>query len=178
MPLYRFGDRRPTVAPTAYISDSARVIGDVVIGEDCYIGHGVILRGDYGSIRIGPGTAIEENAVVHIRPDGISLIGERVTIGHGAIIHGNRIADYAVIGMGAVIGFDAEIGVWCIVGEGCVVPQGKHIPAEKVVWGIPARISGIVKQRHKEFWTYGKQLYVDLARQYPRDFERIGEDTR
>ena len=83
-----------------------------------------------------------------------------------------------MIGMGAVIGFDVEVGAWCIVGEGCVVPQGKHIPAEKVVWGIPARISGIVKQRHKEFWTYGKQLYVDLARRYPRDLERIEEDTR
>ena len=176
MALYRFGDRRPIVAPTAYVSDSARVIGDVVIGEDCYIGHGVILRGDYGSIRIDAGTAVEENAVVHIRPDGISLIGAHVTIGHGAIIHGNRIADYAVIGMGAVIGFDAEIGTWCIVGEGCVVPQGKHIPAEKVAWGVPAKIGGTVKKRHKEFWTYGKQLYCDLARQYPLALEKIEED--
>jgi carbonic anhydrase/acetyltransferase-like protein (isoleucine patch superfamily) len=176
MAIYRFGDRRPTVAPTAYVSDSARVIGDVAIGEECYIGHGVILRGDYGSIRIGPGTAIEENAVVHIRPDGISLIGERVTIGHGAVIHGNRIADYAVIGMGAVIGFDSEIGMWCIVGEGCVVPQGKRIPAGKMVVGVPAQISGNVKQRHKEFWTYGKQLYVDLAKRYPRELEKMEEE--
>jgi carbonic anhydrase/acetyltransferase-like protein (isoleucine patch superfamily) len=178
MALYRFGDRRPTVARAAYVSDSARVIGDVVIGEECYIGHGVILRGDYGSIHIGPGTAIEENAVVHIRPDGISRIGERVTIGHGAVIHGNLIADFAVIGMGAVISFDAEIGTWCIVGEGCVVPQGKRIPAGTMVMGIPAKISGTVEQRHKDFWTYGKQLYVDLAKRYPRELERIEEEER
>ncbi len=173
MALYRFGERRPTVARGAYVSDSARVIGDVVIGDECYIGHGVILRGDYGCIRIGPGTAIEENAVVHIRPDGISRIGERVTIGHGAVVHGNLIADYAVIGMGAVICFDAEIGRWCLVGEGCVVTSGQQIPPEKMVVGVPARIVGDTQQRHKDFWTYGKQLYVDLAKSYPAEFEKI-----
>jgi carbonic anhydrase/acetyltransferase-like protein (isoleucine patch superfamily) len=172
--LYRFEERRPTVAQGAYVSDSARVIGDVIVEEGCYIGHGVILRGDYGSIRIGAGTAVEENAVVHIRPDGISLIGKRVTIGHGAVIHGNRIADSAVIGMGAVICFDVEIGEWCLVGEGCVVPNGERIPAGKVVMGIPARIVGDVQPRHKEFWTYGKQLYIDLAKRYPTALEKIG----
>jgi carbonic anhydrase/acetyltransferase-like protein (isoleucine patch superfamily) len=174
MALYRFGERMPRVAPGAYVSDSARVIGDVAIGEECYIGHGVILRGDYGSIVIGPGTAIEENAVVHIRPDGISSIGKHVTIGHGAVLHGNIIADYAVIGMGAVISFDVEIGEWCIVGEGCVVPNGQHIPAGKMVMGVPAEIVGDVQQKHKDFWLYGKQLYVDLAKRYPQEFEQVG----
>jgi carbonic anhydrase/acetyltransferase-like protein (isoleucine patch superfamily) len=157
----------------SYVSDSARVIGDVVIGDDCYIGHGVILRGDYGSIKIGSGTAIEENAVVHIRPQGLSRIGASVTIGHGAVVHGNVIADYAVIGMGAVIAFDAEIGEWCIVAEGCVVTNGQQIPPGKLVVGVPARIVGAVQERHKEFWTYGKQVYVDLARRYPRELEKI-----
>ncbi len=174
MALYRFGERQPKVDTGAYVSDSARVIGDVVIGEDCYIGHGVTLRGDYGSIRIGPGTAVEENAVVHIRPDGLSTIGERVTVGHGAVVHGNVIADYAVIGMGAVICFDVEIGEWSIVGEGCVVPNGQRIPPGKMVVGVPAKILGDVRQEHREFWTYAKQLYVDLARRYPHELERIG----
>ena len=174
MALYRFGERVPQVARGAYVSDSARVIGDVAVGEECYIGHGVILRGDYGSIAIGPGTAIEENAVVHIRPNGISTIGKHVTIGHGAVLHGNIIADYAVIGMGAVICFDVEIGQWCIVGEGCVVPNGQHIPAGKMIMGVPAEIVGEVQQNHKDFWIYGKQLYVDLAKRYPQEFEQIG----
>ena len=174
MALYRFGERIPKAAPGAYVSDSARVIGDVTIGKECYIGHGVILRGDYGSIAIGPGTAIEENAVVHIRPDGISTIGKHVTIGHGAVLHGNIIADYAVVGMGAVICFDVEIGEWCIVGEGCVVPNGQHIQPGKMVMGVPARIVGDVQQKHKDFWVYGKQLYVDLAKRYPHELEQIG----
>ena len=173
MALYRFADCRPMVGTGSYVSDSARVIGDVVIGDDCYIGHGVILRGDYGSIKIGSSTAIEENAVVHIRPQGLSRIGASVTIGHGAVVHGNVIADYAVIGMGAVIAFDAEIGEWSIVAEGCVVTNGQQIPPGKLVVGVPARIVGAVEARHKEFWTYGKQVYVDLARRYPRELERI-----
>jgi carbonic anhydrase/acetyltransferase-like protein (isoleucine patch superfamily) len=114
--LYRFGERRSTVARGTYVNNSAKVIGGVAIEEDCYICHGVILRGDYGSIQIGPGKAIVEKVVVRIRPDGISRIGEQVTIGPGAVIHGNLIADYAIIGMGAIISFDIEAGTWCIVG--------------------------------------------------------------
>ncbi len=173
MALYRFGKRIPKVDPSAWISDSARVIGEVEVGADCYIGHGAIVRGDYGSIRLGPGTAVEEGAVIHIRPDGLCRLGQRVTVGHGAILHCNEIDDFAVIGMGAVVSFDVEIGRWAIVAEGCVVPAGTKIPAEKIATGVPAKIAGPVQQRHKDFWTYGKQLYVDLAARYPQEFERI-----
>jgi carbonic anhydrase/acetyltransferase-like protein (isoleucine patch superfamily) len=173
MALYRFGERAPSSGDGTWISGSAQVIGDVVLGAECYIGHGAILRGDYGSIRIGSRTAIEENATVHINPGRVSLIGERVTVGHGAVVHCNRIADLAVIGMGAVLSFDAVIGTWAIVAEGCVVPRGMEIPAEKIVAGVPARIVGDVQDDHKEFWIRGKQLYVDLARRYPQELERI-----
>ncbi len=174
MALYRFGDRVPRISEGAWVSDSARVIGDVVVGEGCYIGHGAVLRGDYGSIRIGPGTAVEEMAVLHIRPQGLLEIGERVTVGHSATIHGRLVSDFAVIGIGAVLSFDVEVGRWAIVAEGCVVPSGTRIPAEKLAVGVPAQIAGDVQERHKEFWTYGKQLYVDLAALYPEQFERIG----
>lgn len=174
MALYRFGDRVPRVAEGGFVSDSARVIGDVSIGPDCYIGHGAVVRGDYGSIVIGPGTAVEENATIHIRPDGRSIIGASVTIGHGAILHCNRVEDFAVIGMGAVLSFDVEIGDWTIVAEGCVVPSGMKVPAGMIVSGVPAAVAGEVQQRHKDFWLYGKQLYVDLAHRYDRELQRIG----
>lgn len=174
MAIYRFGDRIPVVGKGAYVSESAQVIGDVVIETDCYIGHGAIVRGDYGSISIGAGTAVEENALIHIRPQGKSLIGKKVTIGHGAIVHSNLIDDFAVIGMGAVLSFDVEIGEWAIVGEGCIVPAGTKIPPEKIALGIPAKISGKVQQSQKDFWLYGKQLYIDLAHHYKKDMERVG----
>jgi carbonic anhydrase/acetyltransferase-like protein (isoleucine patch superfamily) len=174
MAVYRYGERVPRIGKASFVSDSARVIGDVTIGCNCYIGHGAVLRGDYGAIRIGDGSAVEENAVLHIRPDGLLALGRRVTVGHGALIHGRRIDDFAVIGIGAVIGFDVVVGTWSIVAEGCVVPQGIDIPADTVVAGVPYKIIGPTEKKHKDFWTYGKQLYVDLAEEYPRKFERIG----
>ena len=173
MALYRFGNRVPKVEEGAYVSDSARVIGNVVIGPDCYIGHGAVLRGDYGSIVLGPGTAVEENVTIHIRPDGNSTIGKMVTIGHGAIVHCNRIQDYAVIGMGAVLSFDVDIGEWAIVGEGCVVPAYTSIPPNKIAVGVPAKITEDIQPGQKEFWSYVKKLYIDLAHRYPEELERI-----
>lgn len=173
MALYRFGDRKPEIGKGSWVSDSARVIGNVVIGEDCYIGHGAVLRGDYGDIRIGDGSAIEENATLHIRPGGTLDIGKAVTVGHGAILHCNKIGDNAVIGMGAVVSFDVEVGEWTIVAEGCVVPAGGEAPAGKIMVGVPAQVAGDVQPRHKEFWTYGKQLYQNLAHLYPGRYERI-----
>lgn len=173
MAIYRYGTRTPQVAPQAYVSESAQVIGDVIIGPECYIGHGAILRGDYGSIRLGPGTAVEENAVIHIAPDWVITIGERVTIGHAAVLHCDRVGDFAVIGMGAVISYGVSIGRWAIIGEGCLVPNGMQIPDEKLALGVPARIAGDVHAKAKAFWEHGKQVYVDLARDYPSKLVRV-----
>ena len=173
MAVYTYGDRVPSIGRRVYISDSARVIGDVVIGDDCYVGHGAVIRGDYGTIHLGSGTAVEENAVVHVRPEGLSVMGRRVTIGHGAVVHCNRIGDFAVVGMGAVLSFDVELGEWSIVAEGCVVPNKTIIASHKVVVGVPARVVGDVGNEHKSFWTYAKQLYVDLAHSYPEKIKRI-----
>lgn len=173
MAVYRYGTRVPKIGENSYISDSARVIGDITIGNNCYIGHGAIVRGDYGKIIIGTGTAIEENAILHIRPNGVLELEDSVTVGHGAIIHGKQIKSHAVIGIGAIIGFDVVIGSWAIVAEGCVVPQKTIIPDEKITGGVPFKIIGDVKQKHKDFWTYGKQLYVDLAEEYPDKLEKL-----
>jgi carbonic anhydrase/acetyltransferase-like protein (isoleucine patch superfamily) len=167
MAVYKYGERVPKIGRDCYISDSARVIGDVTISDRCYIGHGAIIRGDYGKIIIGPGTAVEENATLHIRPHGTLELEESVTVGHGAIIHGKRINSHAVIGIGSIIGFDVVVGSWSIIAEGCVIPQKSMIPDNKIAGGVPYKIIGDVEQRHKDFWSYGKQLYVDLAREYP-----------
>ena len=173
MALYRYGDRIPKIGKNSYISDSARVIGNVIIGDNCYVGHGAILRGDYGKIIIGNGSAIEENCTLHIKPDGVLELEERVTVGHGAIIHGKLIKSHAVIGIGSIIGFDVVVGSWSIVAEGSVLPKGAVIPDEKITGGVPFKIIGDVQKKHKDFWIYGKQLYVDLANAYPEKFEKL-----
>jgi carbonic anhydrase/acetyltransferase-like protein (isoleucine patch superfamily) len=174
MAIYQYGNRVPIIGKKSFVSETAVVIGDVTIGNQCYIGHGAVLRGDYGSIKIGDGTAVEENALLHIRPDGLLELEEAVTVGHGALIHGKRMKSHSVIGIGAVIGFDVIVGHWSIVAEGCVVPKGNVIPDGKIVAGTPFKIIGETLERHKEFWTWGKQLYMDLAEEYPRKCKRIG----
>ena len=164
--LYTFGGKRPTVGFETYISDVARVIGDVVIGNNCYIGHGAILRGDYGKILIGDGTAVEEGAILHAPPGETNRIGESVTIGHGAIVHGGHIDDGAVVGMGAILSIGSEIGEGAIVAEGSVVKRKQIIPPQVVAAGNPAKIVRETSEKDKEFWNWGKQLYVDLAKKY------------
>jgi carbonic anhydrase/acetyltransferase-like protein (isoleucine patch superfamily) len=166
MPIYAFEGRQPVVAESAYVSPTAQVIGEVSVGERCYIGHGVILRGDYGSIVIGDETAVEEGVIVHARPEDRTTIGRRVTLGHGAMVHNASILDGAVIGMRAVVSDFSEVGEGAIVGEMCLVKNGQTIPAFKVAVGVPAKIVGDVADRHSMMTHVAKDLYVEMARRY------------
>jgi carbonic anhydrase/acetyltransferase-like protein (isoleucine patch superfamily) len=164
--LYHFDGKTPTVGRGSYVSDLARVIGDVEIGENCYIGHGAIIRGDYGRIVIGDGTAVEEGVIIHCPPGGLHLIGKMVTLGHGAILHGNIIGDYSVVGMGAILSIFSETGVWTIVGEGSVVRANQKIESKMVAAGNPAKPIREVNEKDQELWNFGKQVYIDLAKKY------------
>jgi len=164
--LYHFDGKTPEVGVGSYVSDLARVIGDVTIGANCYIGHGAIIRGDYGRIAIGDGTAVEEGVIIHCPPKGLYLIGKMVTLGHGAILHGNIIGDYSVVGMGAILSIFSETGEWTIVGEGSVVKANQKIESGKVAAGNPAKVIRDVNDMDKELWNYGKKVYIDLAEKY------------
>lgn len=169
MSVARFEGKIPRIGVESYVHPSADVFGDVVIGRGCWIGPGARLRGDYGAIRIGDFTSIEDNCVVHARPGEICTIGSWVTIGHGAIIHNaSLIDDWAVIGMGAVVSDWARIGRWGVVGEGSVVKQRQTIDSEEIAVGVPARVLGKkVDDAYRAEWTRFKETYVDLARRYP-----------
>ncbi len=166
MPLYAFENHRPSIGATTYVSPSAQIIGKVTIGERCYVGHGAVLRGDFGAIEIGDETAIEEGVIVHSRPDECTHIGARVTVGHGAMIHNASVADGAVIGMRAVISDYAEVGAGAIVGEMGLVKNHQKIPPGKVAVGVPVRVIGDTDERHHMMTHTAKDLYVDLARRY------------
>jgi carbonic anhydrase/acetyltransferase-like protein (isoleucine patch superfamily) len=166
MGLHAFEGRLPEIAPSAYIAPSAIVIGDVRLGEQCYIGHGAILRGDYGTIRIGGGTAVEEGAILHARPGDCCRIGQQVTVGHGATIHNALVRDFAVVGIRAVLCDFSELGRWSILGEMALLTNSQAVPDEVVAVGAPARVVGNVRQEHVRRWEYGKRLYMDLARRY------------
>ena len=173
--LYKFNGNQPKVGADTYISDLARVIGDVVIGSNCYIGHGAILRGDYGRIEVGDGTAVEEGVIVHAPPGDINQIGKRVTIGHNAVVHGKKIGNQSVIGMGAILSIWSEIGESAIVAEGSVIKMKQIIPPKVVVAGNPAQIVREISLKDEEFWNWAKQLYIDLAKKYlDKGMEPVG----
>lgn len=150
----------------SYVSETAQVIGDVVIGDSCYVGHGAIIRGDYGRVEIGEGTAVEEGAIIHCPPGSTQFIGRHVTLGHGAILHGSMIGDYTVVGMGAILSILSKTGEWTIVAEGAVVKANQDVPAHKVAAGNPAAVIRDVREADKELWMFAKQVYVDLALRY------------
>ncbi len=164
MSIYEFEKKKPRIGKGSFIFPSADVIGDVTIGENCYIGPGARIRGDYGSIRIGNDTAVEENVVIHARPNEKTIIGNSVTIGHAAIIHNATIHDWAIIGMGAIVSDYAEIGEWAVVAEGAVVKNKTKIPDIAIAVGIPAKVVAEITSDFKKQWTEYKKIYSDLAR--------------
>jgi carbonic anhydrase/acetyltransferase-like protein (isoleucine patch superfamily) len=164
MSLYEFEGKRPHIGTGAFIFPSADIIGDVTLGENCYVGPGARIRADYGSIRIGKNTAVEENVVIHARPNEKTTIGDSVTIGHAAIIHNATIHDWAVIGMGAIVSDYAEIGEWAVVAEGAVVKNNTKILEKSIAVGVPAKIVAEITSDYKKQWTEYKKIYVDLAR--------------
>lgn len=174
MAVYELEGKVPEVGKDTYIHETASVIGEVVIGEATWIGPGASIRGDYGAVYIGDESCIEDNCVVHAKPDGPCRIGNKVTVGHGAILHGCTVHDWALIGMGAIVGQGAEIGEWAVVGEGAVVPREKSIPGRKVALGIPAKVVSEVKEEYIKTWTEYKSWYPDLARNiYKKGLKRI-----
>jgi phenylacetic acid degradation protein len=162
-----FEDRKPAIGAGTYVHPSADVLGDVRVGERCWIGPGARLRGDYGRIVIGDCTAVEDNVVIHARPDEQTTIGDWVTLGHACIVHNATIHDWAVIGMGAIVSDWAVIEEWGVVGEGAVVRQRQAIPAGRIAVGVPARVlERPVAAAYRSEWQHWKEVYVDLARRY------------
>ena len=167
--IYEFDGMTPAVDPTAYISESATVLGNVKIGACCYIGPGAVIRGDSRDcpITIGYGTAVEEGVIIHAGGKGAYCdIGEKVTIGHGAVVHCNKLDKNSSVGMGAVLSLYSEIGEYSIVAEGAVVKQRQKIPPRVVVGGAPAAVLRELSDRDIDIWDKTKDWYIALVKKY------------
>jgi phenylacetic acid degradation protein len=173
MTIFEFEGKRPIIARSAYVHDNATVIGNVSIGEQCFVGAGAVIRGDYGTIEIGNRSSIQENAVLHAREGEICKVGNDVQVGHGAILHNCKIEDYAVVGLGSRICDYATLGEWAIVGEGAVVASRAEIPAGKVAVGVPAKIVRDVNDEDRKIWSFYKQKYAELSQRYKTGLKRI-----
>ena len=173
MALYEFEGRRPSVGKESYVSETADVIGDVIIGNNCYIGPGARIKGDYGSIRIGNESNVQENCVIHARPGEQCIIGNGCSIGHGAVLHNCTIRDGAKVGMAGVVSDYAVVGEDSIIGEGCVVKQYQVILSQSIAVGVPAKVIGIINaERIAERDKY-RYVYPDLAKRYLAGLKRV-----
>ena len=157
----------PQIAASAYIDQSAQVIGDVVVGERSSIWPNVTARGDVNSIRIGDDSNVQDNSVLHCDAGFFPLhIGNRVTIGHLAMLHGCTIEDDCLIGIGAVILNGAKIGKGSAIAAGAVVPEGAEVPPLSMVMGVPAKVKRPVTEEERERFRLNAEHYVEAARMY------------
>jgi carbonic anhydrase/acetyltransferase-like protein (isoleucine patch superfamily) len=148
----------PRVHPTAFIDDSAQVIGDVEIGEESSVWMCAVVRGDVNSIRVGKRSNIQDGTVVHaMTGTHPTSIGDNVTIGHGALIHGCTIDDQCLIGMGAILLNGSHVGPQSIVAAGTLIAENMKVPARSLVMGSPGKVRRLLT--HAEIADL--QVYAD-----------------
>ena len=164
MPGYAFDGVVPVVDPTAFVHETASLIGDVIIGPGCYIGPFASLRGDFGRIVVGEGSNVQDSCVIHAFPGADAVLEPNSHVGHGAVLHGCRIGSFALIGIGSTVLDGAEIGADSLVGAGAVVTAGTIVPPGSKVLGAPARVVGALDDQAMEWKRNGVRIYQELAR--------------
>jgi carbonic anhydrase/acetyltransferase-like protein (isoleucine patch superfamily) len=165
-----FRGKQPKVDPTAFVADTATIIGDVEIGARASIWFGAVVRGDVFHIRIGEETSIQDNSVIHVTHDRYpTIVGAKVTVGHAVTLHGCTVGDRCIIGMGAILLDQAVIGDRCIVGAGALVTPGTKIPPGHLAVGSPARPKRPLTDDELAWLDASAAHYVELVRAYAAD---------
>jgi carbonic anhydrase/acetyltransferase-like protein (isoleucine patch superfamily) len=160
----------PRVHPTAFIDESAQVIGDVEIGEESSVWMCAVLRGDVHWIKVGRRSNIQDGSVVHaMTGTHPTSIGDNVTIGHAAVVHGCTIEHQCLIGMGAILMNGAHIGAGSIVAAGTLVVEGMRVPAKSLVMGSPGKVKRLLTQAE----LAEIQLYADRYVGYRLDYMNV-----
>lgn len=176
MALYALDDNAPQVAPSAWVADSAQVMGAVVLHDDASVWFGTVVRGDTESITIGAGSNVQDASVLHADFGQPLVIGERVTVGHKVMLHGCTIGDESLIGIGAVVLNGAKIGKNCLVGAGALVTEGKEFPDGSMIIGSPARVVRQLTPEQMNGLRASAQHYVENARRFRGGLRRIDQE--
>ena len=155
----------PEIESSAFVAENASVIGDVKVGPLSSIWFGAVIRGDESPIRIGKGTSVQDNCVLHCDRQSPMSIGDNCTLGHGCIVHGATIGNNVLIGMGAVVLNGAKVGDNCIIAAGAVVKENAVIPPNSLAAGVPAAVKRTLSE--EEIADMQKtSYYVKLSREY------------
>ncbi len=138
--IYAIGGKTPRLPKLGWVAPDATVIGDVVLEEDVSVWWGAVLRGDNDTIRVGAGSNIQDNAVLHVDPGFPLTLGAGVTVGHLAMLHGCTIGEGTLIGIAATVLNGARIGRQCLIGAKALIAENKEIPDNSVVFGAPGKV--------------------------------------
>jgi len=179
MPIYALENFVPVVKANTYVHPSAEIIGDVIIEENCFIGPGAVLRGDFGRIFVGHHSNIQDTCVLHSFPDKDCHLEPYSHIGHGAVLHGCRIGEHALVGMNAVVMDDAKIGAESFVAASSFVRAGFQCEPRSMLMGIPAKFVRQVTDQELGWKKTGTDEYIELAERFTstiREIEPLTEE--
>lgn len=174
MAIYELDSVAPRIADSAWVADSAQVMGNVELAEDTSVWFGAVVRGDTETIRIGRGSNIQDCTVLHADIGQPLTIGENVTVGHQVMLHGCTIGDGALIGIQAVVLNGAKIGKNCLVGAGAVVTEGKEFPDNSLILGSPAKVVRELSPEQASRMRSAALHYVDNAQRHRTQLKKIG----
>ena len=173
MAIYQIGDDAPRIAATAWVADSAHVIGRVTLAEDASVWYGAVLRGDNDSITVGARSNVQDGSVLHTDNGFPLTLGDDVTVGHQVMLHGCTVGNGSLIGIQAVVLNGAKIGRNCLVGAGAVVTEGKEFADGWLILGAPAKAVRQVTPEQIDRLRLGALHYVDNAERHRRSLKRI-----
>ena len=164
MPVYSFEGITPVVHPGAFVHESAVMIGDVWVGEGCYVGPCAVMRGDFGRIVFGKGANFQDTCVAHSFPGRDCIVEDGGHIGHGTVLHGCKVERQALVGMNSVLMDEVVIGEESIVGAMSFVRHGFTCPPRSLVVGSPAKVIRSLEHKEVTWKKRGTQEYLDLAK--------------
>ncbi|MFZ7321032.1 gamma carbonic anhydrase family protein [Comamonas jiangduensis] len=174
MAVYALDGVEPQIAESAWVVDSAQVMGEVHLGADASVWFGTVVRGDTSSITIGEGTNVQDASVLHADLGMPLVIGRHVTVGHQVMLHGCTIGDESLIGIGAIVLNGAKIGKNCLVGAGALVTEGKEFPDGSMIIGSPARVVKQLTAEQMQGLRQSAQHYIDNARRFRVGLRKLG----
>ena len=174
MAIYELDGIAPRMADSAWVADSAQVMGNVVLAEDSSVWFGATLRGDTETITVGRGSNVQDGSVMHADIGYPLTVGDNVTVGHMVMLHGCTIGDESLIGIGATVLNGATIGKNCLVGAGSLVTEGKTFPDGSMIMGTPAKVVKTLTPEQIEGLRRSAQHYVENAQRYRTGLKKIG----
>ena len=174
MAIYELDGMTPQIDDSAWVADSAQVIGQVKLGKDASIWFGTVLRGESDLITVGEGSNIQDASVLHADAGVPLTVGCNVTVGHQVMLHGCTIGDESLIGIGAVVLNGAKIGKNCLVGAGSLVTEGKEFPDGSMILGSPAKVVKQLSAEQIEGLRRSARHYVENAQRFKSGLRKLG----